>query len=478
MSQQELVNVAIPFQQSLTNLDPGKITTLSQAIILRNLFSALFEYDDSGNLRPGLAASYKWIDGKLELTFDSRPVVSNGRPITANDVRKSLFRLMKVGNRVHGNLQQLICPNAQVAINECGIETNNSKIYLKPVDQNAAKQLIPLLATVDFRILPEEAVDWENPDLPIKRYDITTGAYSVDHVEVDGSIILKSNRGFYHFSAEMPQKIRIPNTDYHRSIEDFREGKVQVLSSAIPVTQAQLDTLKDTVKTLASSQTYKLRIKLLYFSKNAIDDFSVRHRFHIASVLKKRFDKIALPEETQTVEFFQEFAAGYLNPDQRKDIEAARKENLSTTLPRKVKFGLTPMAKQRWADFFAENTEFVGIYSDKTFFQIPETDRPDVFLGANDVAFDRSSSVLSYNIRMGVFGPFGPNSESWLKKYSASASDTEQIEMINQLHFNALLNCYLFPLGASPYFIFARDGWRPNMNPYFSSTELWRLQKN
>lgn len=474
----DVLRVGIPFQKSLGTLNPSSIATSSEAILLRNLFGSLFEYNDLGQIIPGLVDDYHW-RGELLVLSVGQKKVSSGRNLTAEDVILSLKRMIVVGGNLHGDLKEILCPDFKFddLHADCeGIQVEGSKIVLRPHNDEVRNHLIPLLATVDFRILPKEAVDWNVKGLPLARLDVVTGAYAVSSESAE-LIRMEVNPHFHHYDELMPRIVEIPKLNFRQAIDAFLAGSLDLLSSAVPVTSLELLDFEQKFPDLEVAKTYNIRIKLLYFSEGAIRDFTDEQRFGIAAKLKKRFDSIPLPFENDTVEFFQEFAAGYLSLAQRESLRALRASKNIYVLDRQVSLGMTSQSLTRWKPFLDNNSEFTPRISDDSFFKVEQQNRPDVFSGVNDVAFDQSSSVLSYNIRMGIFGPFDQKRKTWLRDYLKAKSPHDS-EMINELHFEALSKCYLYPLGASPYLVTARNGWKPSMNPYFSTTELWRVKRN
>lgn len=477
---QEPLRVAFDYNKALTHLDPAQVNVLSEAILLRNLYSSLFEYDLNGGIVTGLAESFEWLNGELRIDLRQEPVMSSGRVVSPGDVVLSLKRLMVSDKNLHGDLKEILCPGVKLAniSAECpGLTSNEKSVFLKPASDRLAKLLIPLLATVDYRILPAEAFDQSKPDIPIFRFDVTSGPYFATAFDTFGNVELQANPHHYAYSPNMPQKVHFLSLSGSEAVSAFVSGHIDVIPTSTAITASDLAMMQEQVPDLHLSKTFNLKIKMIFFGRSALSKFSPAERFALAREVRPMFNKIILPFEQPTIEFFQDFASGYLTDDQRQVLTNQR-ESASVVPPKtKAKLGLITRSASKWSTFLAEHKNFEASYSDVHPLEQTIEDRPDIFGGINDVAFNRSISVLSYNLRQGVFGLFENQSERWLQQYFEASNENDTLTMINKLHFDALTNCVLYPLAAAPYTLFARGGWKGNLNPYFSSTELWTIRK-
>ncbi|MCP4658492.1 MAG: protein kinase, partial [bacterium] len=78
----------------LTTLDPGTFETVEDAEVLANVFETLLESDAGGHLTPGLCEQWEGSDDgrSFRLTLHAGIRFSNGRPLRAEDVKRSLER--------------------------------------------------------------------------------------------------------------------------------------------------------------------------------------------------------------------------------------------------------------------------------------------------------------------------------------------------------------------------------------------------
>ncbi|MEK6772620.1 MAG: hypothetical protein AABY64_01660 [Bdellovibrionota bacterium] len=477
------LTIALDLGVSLSNINPSRINVLAEAIVLRNLYSALFEYDEKGNIVTGLIKSFYWKNGVLKFDLITEPVLSNGKTISVNDVFFSLKRLMFLGNNLHGDLKEILCPDVQLNnINDdCpGIKAVGQTIEMKPISKAFGQQLIPLLATVDFRIIPRESINENSPFFPIVNFNVTSGPYFSTIYDERGNFNLRANLFHYKYSINMPQEVDVLSLNGNEATERFLNGTIDLISTSIPITYENFQKIEKSVNDLSVSKSFNLKIKAIFFGKKALEDFDTFERFILAKKLRVFYDKIVLPMEVQSNEFFQDFASGYLSTEQKNELQKLR-DTASTSIdnfPRKASLAINRKSIDNWRSFLKQNKGFTPELIDKSVFHMKVENRPDVFAGVNDVTFNRSISVLSYNLKQGILGLYGDTAHDWFKKYLRANSSEHAIKILNELHYKALSTCAIYPLTASPFILLARNGWKAQMNPFFSATELWLLQKN
>ncbi|RCW51442.1 MULTISPECIES: ABC transporter substrate-binding protein [unclassified Halanaerobium] len=91
------LNYPLPYQQSITTLEPGQSGDVTQAIITKAIFSNLVRYNESsGKIEPDLAKSWEISENGLVYTFYLREGVTfhNGEAFTAEDVQFTFERIL------------------------------------------------------------------------------------------------------------------------------------------------------------------------------------------------------------------------------------------------------------------------------------------------------------------------------------------------------------------------------------------------
>lgn len=472
--------MAFEYSKPIAELDPSNVSTLSEAVLLRNLYSSLFEYDDSGGIVTGLAGTYVWVGQSLKIEFSEKAVTSDGLPITAEDAALSLKRLMVLNKNRHGDLKDILCPG--IKLNELsdscpGLSVVGKSLVLTPASSTLSQQLIPLLATVDYRILPARVIG-NSPLYPITRFDITSGPYSLSGPNSPDCLRLRANPFHYSYTESMPQQVELLNISRTEAVERFIEGTIDAIPTSTPVLESDLTSIEESVPDLSVAKTLNLKIKMIYFGKSALRDFSPEERFSFSAKLKTELDKVVIPFESPTIEFFQDLASGYLTAEQRVQIEELRKPKVTAQKPkRKLVIGTTPSGLKRWEPFSIDNPQFETKVFNEWPTSLPPDKRPDAYFGVNDVAFNRSASVIAYNLSNGAFGVYGEDAKRWMTNYT-QMEPAEAVAALNQIHYNALANCIIYPLASAPYTLFTRNSWIAKLNPFFSATELWMIRRN
>ena len=92
--------------------------------------------------------------------------------------------------------------------------------------------LVPMLASIDFAIIPKISFDPVN--LKITDYSNTSGPYYVEEDKGQGYIVLKSNPTHFRFEKEMPQEVHlIPTKGMKRDevIGLLNQGKIDHITT-------------------------------------------------------------------------------------------------------------------------------------------------------------------------------------------------------------------------------------------------------
>lgn len=305
---EKTIRIGLDYEKSITSLDNSKINVLSEAIILRNLYSSLFDYDEKGNLVLGLADKFSWHGNELHVEISGKSVLSDESNLTAEDVEFSLRRLMFLGNNIHGNLKEIICPtysptDADQKCDNLLVVGNN--IVFRTISEEARKLLIPLLATVDFRIIPKRAFDLSKAHIPIRDYSVTTGPYYVVSHDESGNFELKANPAHYNYSPEMPQRVKAISGKNKSLVDKFKNGEIDLLPTSIPVTTEDLKSFEESIEDLSIAKTLNLRIRMLFFGKNVLKKTSPSDRFILAKNSWGFIKILSFPMRPPQLNFFK-----------------------------------------------------------------------------------------------------------------------------------------------------------------------------
>lgn len=272
---------------NVSDLDTRKIDTLNQALILRQLYSSLVEYDNQGQLVTGIAEKFLWNNGELEFHFSDKLILNNGRPMNALDAYYSLKRLIIDNVNLHGDLKHILCSEYKIKnLNDIcpGISVENNILKLKPFDKNYDKWLLPLLASVDFRIIPKESIDFNT--LKIINYNLSSGPYNLINENSDKAV-LKANIGHYQYHKQMPQEIEIIKIKNENVVDLFIEKKINLIPTTEPLNKPMYEKILNSKSQFNEFISNDISVAFIKFSKKAIKYFTADERFQISNKLEK-----------------------------------------------------------------------------------------------------------------------------------------------------------------------------------------------
>jgi len=466
------VRVGVVLDEKINTVDPALVKNLSQAFIVRNLYTPLLDYDEDAQIVSGLAESFVWDKNKLILSFGKRAFTGSGHLVGAEDALISLKRLMILGKNTHGNIAEFVCKSKTLKnINETcdGLYTQSGKLILEVSNSYQKEQLMTLLSSVDYRIIPKTALNLET--LKIENFSETSGPY---HLDNNDDMVLLANKHNYLNNSTMPKKIILVQQKGRDPIDSFIKNEIDVLPSFIPLTKGDIDKLDSSGVRFEVDKTHDISVAMWVFSEKAQKTFTAEDRLNISRKLYDLLGNNSSAYSKNTIEFFQDFGEGFLKPSQISEIEKMRISSI-LKFNKNVSVAIRGFLNINADSFFKKNTNFKRIDINTHPLNLSENERPDVFFGMADVAYKSTYSIMSYYIRYGVFGIFNKDANDWLEKYSNTEDLDKRNQLINELHFFGLKNVSCFPISVGPYITVTRNGWHSRMNKYFSITRLWTL---
>ncbi|HEV2675953.1 MAG TPA: peptide ABC transporter substrate-binding protein, partial [Aliidongia sp.] len=217
------------------SLDPQKITGLSEANVIRDLFEPLIALDADRHPSPGAAESWDVSDDKKTWTFHLRPGAqwSDGTPLTSADWVYSLRRLVDpaTGAAKFDQIRSVV--NAEEIAS--GREKDITKLGVVAVDPTTLRfdlaqpeLILPLLiADVGAAPVPRAAIEkwanqWTRPG-----HMLSNGAYRLESWEPHDKIVLTKNPLFHaaaHVAIE--RVVHYPLDDPNRGVKQYRAGEM------------------------------------------------------------------------------------------------------------------------------------------------------------------------------------------------------------------------------------------------------------
>lgn len=465
-----------PFSQS--KLDPAKIELVKQANLVRALYSRLVEFDLDGSLRPSLATSFT-VEHDL-ITFKIKPQIKtqSGNTISSKDVAYSLKRLLILKINKHSSLEMYLCgsPIHFMSDNCEGIQWNESELRLKVKKPEFAKFLLPILANVDFSIIPLESVNWTDKNLPITNYQNTSGVFYVAKDLEDGKATLKKNKTHPYATAQIPDVIELINTDFKDIQANYSAGKVDLIPTIYQFTSSFIDEVKKEDGYI--HETLPVNIWFINNFDNAYLDFTKEELLYIASIIKSNIPIEGFNYKFKPSSFlFPPSSAGELTNSQSELVTAIWNNVKNKPINKKYKIWV-PIAKLELFKNAFQAYSFIDVYNDNGLPLLKQkNEQPHAMIISMDSTFFEDLSMLSYNFNMGTFGFSKDKADAWVEKYIQTDEKENRIKQLRELHLSLLLDLKIIPLGFSPYIAIARHGWIINFSKYYAGSPLWRIQR-
>ncbi len=480
------LRMAFPSANKIESYEPSNIRIAYEYILLENLYSALVEVDPkTGQLLPAAAESFAWIGDELHLKMRDDLKTLSGQPITAKDAVFSLKRIIVLAKNTHGNFQDLVCPGIELkSIHEScpGIEYKENTVILKPGGKKTI--LLPMLAAIDFAILPEKSVDPET--LAIKNYQETSGLYYVANDDGNGRITLKQNPGHFHAASDIAQTVELVpfNAKAGESALALFEKD---LVDHIPTTNSgkieELISYSSTHGGVQAHATMKIKNFVLIFTDEGRKKLSLEQRRWLGEKIRESFLEIysGTPGYQSSREFFPALSEGGLSDLQRQELERINEALKPVNLP-PLRIALLKAGDiDQWAKPILHRVPGLDLFLSRI---IPDlhtyshpSEMPAAVIAGTDTGFMEDINLISYSLNAGYLGLKKSERAGWVKRYMETPSKEERIESLRDLHFAALRNADIVPLVISPFVALSRKPWRMELPELYANNQLW-LVKN
>lgn len=481
------LNVAFPYAKPVTIYEPTRIYYAPEYIFLENVFSPLIElHPKTGEPVPSVAEKFEWVGDELHFHIRDDLKTVDGKAITAEDAAFSLKRLLVKSGNTHGNFHDLMCINSTLKTveDDCpGIRTKDNILILAPGKKKTF--LLPMVATLDFAIIPKSSVDPKTLD--IVDYRNTSGPYYVESDDGKGNITLKANAAHFHHKATMPQTLNLvpAGIDGHKSsLELFEEGKVDYITT-IDKLPAQ-DVIKFSQDNAGNLHTtMNIRTYVLTFTDKGLKKFSKEERLKIGMAFKAGFREYhkSSPGFTPTDQFFVPFGDGGLD-DAREDklIKEISEYETKDIIDTKLKISSIRIGKiDGLNEVLQKKFSKLNFYEGKmvpSFMKNPKDDEiPDAFVSGPDTGFLEDIGLISYSINAGFFGADKEKVRAWLKEYMETPDKEKRVSELKDLHERVLKEGILIPMVSSPYAAFTRKGWKIGISQIYANNPLWPIEK-
>ena len=487
MKKQEVnrtLKVAFPVARKSLSYEPTNIRLGYEYIFLENIFSTLVEMDTKGVLQPGVAEKAEWINNELRLTIPDGIRTASGLLIDASDVLFSLKRLLVLSGNTHGNFKDLICPGAELKSieDECkGLRQEGRYIFLSVGERKPF--LLPMLAAIDFAIIPKSSCDPKT--LEIINLRETSGPYYVASDDGAGNIELQLNPHHFHASQEIADKVLLVPMDpknQRESIQALLDNRVDLLTTVDTSKADDLIPLAESHPEYSLHTTMKIRTIILVFTERGQRELSLPERKYISEKVRGVFAKLLehSPGYERQTEFFPALSEGGLSKSQQESLEILNGK--ASTVPQKnFRLGIMKRgAFDTWADPIRVQLPQADCYLEQTPPDLQKDIKPEnmphAFIASTDTGFMEDISLISFSLNAGFLGLPKKERDKWLATYMSMDNRTERIAKLKDLHFNALRDFIVVPTMASPYASLVRKPWRMEFSDLFANNQLWLIK--
>lgn len=478
---QSMFRINFPSNKPITSYDPAHIQLAPDYILCENLFSTLVEFDPNGRLVGGIAEKFEWQGNNLVFKIRNHLKTIGGKKISAKDVVFSFKRLLILDSTTHGNLKSLLCQNQKIQSIEdhCPgiIERQDEVIFT--LDRHKTF-LIPLLASIDFAIIPQSSVDPKT--LKIINYKETSGPYYVSATSAQGFKLLP-NLSHYHYSKKMPQNVEfVFSESIESSWKKITEGTVDLLTTVDHVPSSEMIAFAASNKEFNLHHTMNIRSLVTTFTKLGINSLSEEQRLNIGRIIRKSFTEYLHHKEGFEIQsqIFPVFGAAGLPTDQVNSLTELLNRNINPeiSVPLRMRVvRLEPFEEFRKVLIKALPQAIIERGTVPSFEKFPnDQQEPHLFISGPDFGYLEDFSLLSYYMGTGYFGLFGKEAQLWIKDYQETSDQNKRLVKLRNLHFYTIARARTMPIASYPYTALVKKPWKLNFSHFFADTQLWLIQ--
>jgi hypothetical protein len=470
------INVAYSFIWPGQNLDPAKISNTSQYNLILNLFGTLVSHNERGQLVADIPESFYSEGNTVIFKFGQKSITRKGHVVTAQDAELSLKRLIMMGKSGHGDIRRFLCP--QKTLNsiqdECeGIQSDGNLLKLTVVKKHYLPLLISALESSDYSIIPSVSLPTEKESQI--GLEETSGPYYLSSVTPAGEWVLSANKGHYLFDSKMPQVVKLVPTDFSESVESFKNGKVDLIPTTMPLNNKAEPLLESTETDF--HETLPIKVSILRFSPRAIENFTPDQRRFVGMIVGKDYFK-HIPEFRAQVthQFLQSVSAGALTESEIKenflDSEPSPRPKFDNPIKLEVSDANLNIVREEYKDY----PEIQIVPRGPNPLSLPVENRPDIYMVVSDSAWSEDIGFLSYNFANKTFYIPNFNSDQWMEDFLDTESREERNHKVKSLQLKILKLAPFVPYAVSSYHALARKPWKLNQSTIDAGTRFWRIR--
>lgn len=99
----------------------------------------------------------------------------------------------------------------------------------------------------------------------------------------------------------------------------------------------------------------------------------------------------------------------------------------------------------------------------------------DMYAISTDLGYHEDYALLSYSVTSGFFGQSTDDARKFLETYSSVEEKDTRINMIREIHEDAIRKVTFIPLNLSTYWVLLPSMLNYKYSKYYSNTRLWQI---
>jgi oligopeptide transport system substrate-binding protein len=221
----------------VTSLDPHKASNVIDTRVAIDLFQGLTTYGRDGTIEPGLAESWQVSPSGLQWRFKLRSLLtfSNGKPIAAEDVVRSLQRALDPKTAAPMAKLLFSIRNAEaiaagtLPVTGLGVTSiGREEVQIQLV--RPAPELLEVLAHPAAAVVPVATIDVQGDAWARPENLVTSGPFQVVRRVLHATLELEKNSQFYDAKQVALEKLHyFPMSDRDAAIRKFRASEVDLV---------------------------------------------------------------------------------------------------------------------------------------------------------------------------------------------------------------------------------------------------------
>ena len=484
--QDSVLYVAFPSKKPMGFYEPTRIHFADEYTLLESIYSPLVELDNKGAPVSSIAREHYWRGDELHFVIREGLTTIDGYHITVDDVIVSLKRLLILSENTHGDFKSLICPDRELKSieDDCPGISKEGKHLLVLRPKARMDFLVPMLASIDFAIIPKMSLDPRS--LKITDYRNTSGPYYVEKDEGGGNMTLKPNKTHFHFSENMAREIRlVPTKGVKRSkvIDLFNQGKINHITTVESFSIEELKRIDGEKRRV--HETIPIKTEVAYITDRGRKRFSLEQRLAFAKSLQKAFHDHFRDQDGYRLitQFFLPFGEGGFSKEEGLKLEKTMNSAKMNQSGKGISLGLVKSKSNGLEEYIKIAKTYMpdlkaGKSNEMPAFTKNQESEFDYIIVATDSGFLENISLLSYTMNGGIFGFSKKKGKDWIRDYMKTPERKERIKKLKKMHLESITQGLMIPLFSTPYLSISRKPWKPQLSEIFAHNPLWKIRKD